>query len=230
MGKKGSSMKAALVGASDFNAGHFACENYGCVVAVDGGYAHLDAIGVAPDAVVGDFDSLGYVPAAPDVRRFPPEKDESDMELACQVAVEAGCDTLVLYGCLGRRLDHTIANLQVMTRLARTGLRAFAVGDEYAVAVLHGEPGHPASLAFSPIPAAALAQGAYGACLSAFAIGGAARGVWERGLKYALSDATVPDDVSLGLSNEFAEAAASVSVEDGDLVVTFPLPAWEYLA
>ena len=48
-------MKAALVGASDFNAGHFACENYGCVVAVDGGYAHLDAIGVAPDAVVAAY-------------------------------------------------------------------------------------------------------------------------------------------------------------------------------
>lgn len=221
--------KAALVGASDFNAAHFARQRFDCVVAVDGGFAHLRALGREPDAVVGDFDSLGYVPAAPDVRRFPPEKDESDMELACRVAVEAGADTLVLYGCLGRRLDHTLANLHVMLHLARGGVRVLAVGDAYAVAVLHGEPGKPGRIAFASIPLHQLEQGEYRNFVSVFAFGGLAAGVSERGLKYGLEGAALSDDVSLGLSNEFVGKPASIQVEEGGLVVTFPLAAWDYL-
>ena len=219
-------MRAALVGASDFNAAHFAQERFDLVVAVDGGFASLQAAGAAPDIVVGDFDSLGYVPEAVDVRRFPPEKDESDMELACRIARESGADILVLYGCLGRRLDHTLANIQVMLRQARAGVRVLAVGDEYALAVLHAADGQPAVLSFETVPLEAFNTGSYGYYLSAFALGGPATGVYERGLKYPLDDATVPDDVSLGLSNEFTGAPASVEVGNGSLVVTFPLAAW----
>ena len=221
-------MRAALVGASDFNGGHFAGERFDFVVAVDGGYAYLVDAGVAADVVVGDFDSLGYVPEAKDVRCFPPEKDESDLELACRVALEAGCDSLVLYGCLGRRLDHTLAVLQVMVKLARQGICVRAVGDEFALAVLCGETGQ-GCLRFAPVPLDGFANGQYRNYLSAFAYGGAAAGVYEVGLKYALDDATVSDDVSLGLSNEFTGTAAEVRVRAGCLVVTFPLAAWAYL-
>ncbi len=220
-------MRAALVGASDFNAAHFAQERFDLVVAVDGGYASLQAAGHTPDIVVGDFDSLDYVPQAGDVRRFPPEKDESDMELACRIAREAGAQTLVLYGCLGRRLDHTLANIQVMLRQARAEARVFAVGDEYALAMLHAQAGKPSTLAFDAMPREAFSAGGYGYYLSAFALGGAATGVYERGLKYPLADATVPDDVSLGLSNEFTGAPASVEVGSGSLAVTFSLAAWQ---
>ena len=223
-------MKAALVGASDFNAEHFASCSFDLVVAVDGGYAHLRDAGVAPDAVVGDFDSLGFVPAGPDVRRFPPEKDESDMGLACRLAVEAGCDELVLYGCLGRRFDHTMGNIQLMLAQARAGRRVFAVGDGFAVAVLHAQAGKPSTLSFRAIPAEALASGEYGNYISAFAIGGAAHGVWEHGLRYTLDGVDLPDDTTWGLSNEFAAGKESaVSVEEGSLLVTFPLAAWEHL-
>ncbi|MDO4533839.1 MAG: thiamine diphosphokinase [Coriobacteriia bacterium] len=221
-------MRAALVGASDFNGGHFAGECFDFVVAVDGGFAYLRDVGVAADVVVGDFDSLGYVPEAKDVRCFPPEKDESDLELACRVACEAGCDSLVLYGCLGRRFDHTLAVLQVMVKFARRGIRVCAVGDEFALAVLCGDAGQ-GCLRFAAAPLDGFGNGMYRNYLSAFAYGGAAAGVCERGLKYALDDATVPDDVSLGLSNEFTGAAAEVRVRTGCLVVTFPLAAWEYL-
>ena len=223
-------MRGALVGASDFNAAHFAKERFDYVVAVDAGFASLQAAGVAPDAVVGDFDSLGYVPDHADVRRFPPEKDESDMELACRVAAEAGCQTLVLYGCMGRRLDHTLANIQVMLAQARSGLRVFAVADEYALAVLQAQRGAPAELAFGAIAPEAFAAGAYENYVSVFAVGGAAHGVWERGFKYGLSGATLADDVARGLSNEFTGKPASIRVEEGSLLVVFPLSAWDGLS
>lgn len=222
-------MKAALVGASDFNGWHFARQRFDMVVAVDGGYAHLQDAGLQPDVAVGDFDSLGFVPEAGDVRRFPPEKDESDMELACRIAVEAGCDELVLYGCLGRRFDHTLANMQVMLAQARAGRRVFAVGDDYALAVLHASGENVAGLAFAPIPLDALQREPYRNFISVFAIGGAARGVWEHGLKYDLDGVELPDDVSRGLSNEFTGAPAHIVVSEGGLAITFPLVAWDYL-
>ena len=221
-------MRAALVGASDFNRGHFAGERFDFVVAVDGGYAYLLDAGVTADAVVGDFDSLGYVPEAKGIHRYPPEKDESDLELACRVACEAGCDSLVLYGCLGQRFDHTLAVMQVMVGLARRGICVRAVGDEFALAVLCGDAGQ-GCVRFAPTQLGDFGQGMYRNYISVFAYGGVASGVCERGLKYVLDDATVPDDVSLGLSNEFTGTAAEVSVRTGCLMVTFPLAAWEYM-
>lgn len=222
-------MKAALVGASDFAASHFTTQRFDYVVAVDGGYAQVVAAGSQPDVVVGDFDSLGYVPEAADVRRFPAEKDESDMELACRVAMEAGCDEIVLYGCLGQRLDHTIANLQVMLGCAHAGVRMLAVDDGYAVAILHAVHEKPAELAFSAIPPEVLANGPYANYVSVFAWGGAAHGVWERGLRYSLDGVTLTDDRSWGLSNEFCGKPACIRVEEGSLIVTFPLAAWDHL-
>jgi thiamine pyrophosphokinase len=178
--------------------------------------------------VVGDFDSLGYVPDAADVREFPSEKDESDMELACRLAVDAGCDELVLYGCLGRRLDHTLANLQVMLAQARAGKLVRAVGDSYAVAIIHAQPGKPGVLEFAPIPLEALSDAPYRNYVSVLAIGGSASGVYERGMKYSLAGATMRDDRSWGLSNEFTGEPVEIRVESGSLLVTFPLAAWDY--
>jgi thiamine pyrophosphokinase len=217
----------ALIGATEFNTAHFARQRFDCVVAVDAGYASLTAIGYEPDVVVGDFDSLGYVPDAVNLLRLPCEKGESDMEMAVRVAVERGCDTLLLYGALGRRMDHTLANLQVMVGCARRGLRVAAVDAECAVVALDGQG--MSELAFAPFDPTPLDAGAYGRFLSLFAYGSPAYGVCEEGLKYALRDATVPDDVSLGLSNEFTGERARLSVGCGNVLVTFSLAAWEHL-
>ena len=78
----------ALVGASDFNAAYFAeraaCGAFDAVIAVDGGFASLEAAGCVPDLALGDFDSLGFVPEGVPVKLFPAEKDASDMELALE--------------------------------------------------------------------------------------------------------------------------------------------------
>ena len=74
----------ALVGASDFNAAHFAAHwkegAFDAVIAVDGGFASLAAVDCAPDLAMGDFDSLGYVPEGMSVKVFSPEKDASERE------------------------------------------------------------------------------------------------------------------------------------------------------
>ena len=92
----------ALVAASDFNADHFKMLDeagaFSWVVAVDGGFAHLESIGRAPDLAIGDFDSLGYVPKAKRVSRHPVEKDKSDLELAFDRAMMRRFEEIVVYG------------------------------------------------------------------------------------------------------------------------------------
>lgn len=217
----------ALVGASDFNAGHFAAQHFDCVIAADRGYASLVEAGFEPDIVVGDFDSLGYVPQGENVERFPSEKDESDMELAVRRAYEAGHDTLLFYGALAGRLDHTIANLQLMVGCARRGLRVAGIGGEFAVAVLDGRGAR--RVRFSAFDPVILDDGEYGRFVSVFACGGTARDVVETGLKYSLGGAELPDDASQGLSNEFTGEAAAIAIGSGNAIVTFSCGAWPYL-
>jgi thiamine pyrophosphokinase len=126
----------ALVGAVDFNYEDFSQRSFDGVVAVDRGYAKLASWGIVPDVALGDFDSLGFVPRAARVETFPAAKDESDMELACSLALDDGADELVLYGCLSRRLDHTLANIQLLAGLARRGAVALGVGAGFALCVL----------------------------------------------------------------------------------------------
>ncbi|WP_139652666.1 thiamine diphosphokinase [Raoultibacter phocaeensis] len=205
----------ALVGAVEFNAEHFSAQRFDAVIAVDAGYAHLEKIKVEPDLVVGDFDSLGYVPDHPRIETHPSHKDASDIELAMQRAAELGFDTLVVYGCLSGRLDHTYGTLQLLARFARRGLRAFAVGDTFAVCALEG--GAYNALEFDAVEAGTL---------SAFAVSDTVRGVDEIGLEYPLDKAVLVNDEPLGVSNEFIGKPVKVAIEEGTLLVFFPLHAW----
>ena len=105
---------------------------------VDAGFAHLEAIGAVPDMAVGDFDSLGYVPKCRRVSRHPVKKDKSDMELAMEKALSWGHDELIVYGALGARLDHTLANLQLFAKFSERDVYVTAVADTYAVRLLTG--------------------------------------------------------------------------------------------
>ena len=84
------------------------------VIAADGGLRHLEDQGLRPDLIVGDFDSLGRAPQGDNVLRHPVEKDDTDMLLAVRMGLDRGYGTFVLYGGLGGRLDHTLANLQTL--------------------------------------------------------------------------------------------------------------------
>ena len=209
----------ALVGAVDFNYEDFSQRTFDGVIAVDRGFAKLDSWGIIPDIALGDFDSLGFVPRAPRVETFPAAKDESDMELACSLALARGADELVLYGCLSRRLDHTLANIQLLAGLARRGVVALGVGPAFGLCVLDSASPTTARLGFPAFDPATLDAGLYGRYLSVFAYGGTAQ-VSERGLRWELDRALLPDDVSRGLSNEFTGEAAALEGAAGNVVVT----------
>lgn len=204
----------ALVGASDFNGAHFAaCDAEGAfdvVVAADGGFASLEAIGRVPDLAIGDFDSLGYVPAGVRTIRFPPEKDASDMELALERAMRDGADRVAVYGALGGRLDHTLANLQLLASFAERGLEVVAVGERERIAFLVG-------------PGELLIEAADEGIVSVFSLTDVSTGVVEEGLKYCLDGVALTNRTSWGLSNELVGCAARIALESGTLAVFLPL-------
>ena len=175
------------------------------VIAADGGVKALENRGLRWDLALGDFDSLGRVPEGGEVLRYPAEKDETDMHLALREGFARGYRRFVIYGGLGGRLDHSLANLQLLRGLAEQGGRGFLVSaDTVATAVTDG------ALYFGPDMRGTV---------SVLCAGDRAEGVTLTGLRYPLTDAVLTGGVPLGMSNEFTGVPACVSVFGGTLWV-----------
>ena len=174
------------------------------VIAADGGLKHTEKLGITPDVVLGDFDSLGFTPAGANV--FPVEKDDTDAMLAVRRGLELGYRDFLLYGSLdGPRLDHTVANFQTLQFLCDHGAFGLLAGLTTMAAVVKN-----GSLRF---PAGCRGN------VSAFCRGPDARGLTLRGLYYPLENATLTSGFPLGVSNHFTGEEAEISVKDGSLLV-----------
>jgi len=174
------------------------------VIAADGGLKHLSFLGVQPDAVLGDFDSLGYVPEG--ARVYPVEKDDTDAMLAIRLGLEQGCDRFMIYGGLdGDRVDHTVANFQALRFLEQRNARGYLLGLTQAATVIENR-----RITFP--------QNQRG-ILSVFCMGDRAQGVTLRGLKYNLEDGTLEGGLPLGVSNQFVGEKAEISVKNGCLLL-----------
>ena len=179
-------------------------ENCDYILAVDGGLRHVQALQLAPHCILGDFDSLGYVPEGAAV--FPVEKDDTDAMLAVRHGLEKGFREFVIYGGLdGQRLDHTVANYQTLHFLTQNDARGYLVGKDYIVTAIRND-----SIRFSET-----AEG----ILSLFCLGPAAQGVSIRGLQYPLENGVLTSDFPLGVSNHFTGKPAEIFVADGSLLI-----------
>ncbi len=174
------------------------------VIAADGGLRHTEKLGIVPQEILGDFDSLGYTPTGANV--FPVEKDDTDAMLAVRRGLELGYREFVLYGSVdGSRLDHTVANFQTLQFLADRGAAGYLVGKDFLITVVK-----EGAIAF---PA-----GCRGT-LSVFCLGSDASGVTLEGLYYPLKNGKLTAGFPLGVSNHFTGDPARISVGRGSLLV-----------
>lgn len=174
------------------------------VIAADGGLRHTHALGIRPDVILGDFDSLGYIPEEGQV--FPVEKDDTDSMLAIRLGLERGYTDFRIYGALdGPRLDHTMANFQTLAFLAAHGARGWLIGRDYIVTVASRE-----TLIFSDS-----ARG----ILSCFCLGADIQNLTIQGLQYPLERGTLSASFPLGVSNHFLGQEGRISLGDGLLLV-----------
>lgn len=175
------------------------------VIAADAGYEYLKRRNICANLVVGDFDSLGRCPEHPNVVEHSSIKDDTDTALAVEEGKKRGYTRFAIYGSLGGRLGHTVANLQTAARLAAEKCEVFLVGSDTVVTALHNGS---VSLDTS--------KRGY---ISVFSALDRAEGVFLKGLKYPLSDAVLTSTVPLGVSNEFLGVEAEISVACGTLIV-----------
>ena len=208
-------MKAFIFSAGTFYGLRAAPAPGDLVIAADAGYRTCRALGIVPDLLLGDFDSMDQPQGVSNVLRAPVEKDDTDTMLAVKTALERGCTDIRLYGGTGgRRLDHTLANLQTLLFLRRRGARGWLYDRDFLWTVIENE-----TLRIDR-------QVEWG-LFSAFCLGERAEGVEETGFQYPLHDAVLTADFPLGVSNHFLEPRASVSVRRGALAVGWelaPLP------
>lgn len=175
------------------------------VIAADGGWRICREEGIVPDLLLGDFDSLHTVPDFGHIRRVPVEKDDTDMMLAIKEGLARGETDFRLYGGVGGRTDHTIANLQGLLYLAERGAQGWLYGDrERFTAICGGELCLPA-------PERGI--------VSVFCMGADAQGVTIEGGQYTVHDAVLTASFPLGVSNHFVGNPVRVSVTQGSLLI-----------
>ena len=198
-------MKTCVIfGAAEFDAPVETIEQDACVIAADGGLLHTQKLGLEPDVILGDFDSLGYTPDHANV--YPVEKDDTDSMLAVRRGLALGCERFLLYGSLdGPRLDHTVGNFQTLQYLCDHGAFGYLVGRDYLVTVVKD-----GSILFPET-----ARG----IVSVFCLGPDAHGVTLEGLQYPLTDAVLTPGFPLGVSNHFQGEPARICVREGSLLV-----------
>lgn len=199
-------MKCIIVGAGEFSEKSLPVADGDFLIAADGGLAHLEKLHIRPHMVIGDFDSLKRRPTHPHVLQLPVVKDDTDMGAAIAEGERRGYDRFYLYGGCGGRIDHTLANLQLMAGLAKAGKQAVLFGSRQKISIVRG----PATLTYPKT-----AKG----IISALAFSDRCTGVCERGFQYSLTDYTMTNDMPLGVSNAFIGKEAVLSVETGLLMI-----------
>ena len=196
-----------IVGAGEFAEKTIEKRENDILIAADGGVKNLESIGIAPDIVVGDFDSLGYEPDFENLIRLPKEKDLTDTAVAIETGLSQGYKKFRIFGGTGGRTDHTIANIQNIVNLAKKGFYAELVDEKQVyTALVNGEISFDES---------------YLGYISVFSYSDISNGVFESGLKYNLNNETLYSTNPIGVSNEFIGKKTKVGVKDGILLIIY---------
>ena len=180
------------------------------IIAADGGAEHCQALGVTPDVLIGDFDSLdpkqrhALEKAGAKVMSHPAKKDETDLELALRYAIDAGAEEIVIFGGMGERWDQSLANLLLPALPMMNQVRVWLTSGPQTATVLTA--GETRTL-----------RGRPGDTVSLIPLGGDALGVSTEGLEYPLRDETLSFGSTRGVSNVFLGEDAAVHLREGML-------------
>ncbi len=179
------------------------------IIAADGGLAHVQALNLKPDLLVGDLDSVTpeqirwAEEVGAEVRKYPVEKDETDLELALQEAVETGCSRITITGALGGRLDQMLSNIYLLNLPVLAGLDVRIDDGVQEVILIHGSVD---------------LQGSPGDTVSLLPLSPIVRGISTRGLRYPLIEESLIFYHSRGISNEMISENASIQIQSGILL------------
>lgn len=187
------------------------------LICADGGARTALALGLRPDAVVGDLDSLDEAQQAQlgamgcRMAVYPVAKDWTDLELALKLAVEQGAAEIVILGALGGRIDQELANILLLL-LPELEVPARIVDERQEMFVARGE---------------ATIMGQAGHVVSLIPLGGDVTGIVTEGLLYPLRDEPLLAGPARGISNVMTGEVARVTLKSGALLIVHS-PAWRW--
>ncbi|MDD3570274.1 MAG: thiamine diphosphokinase [Lachnospiraceae bacterium] len=206
-------MKAVIFGGANINDYSF-CEKYAkdsIVVCCDRGMHHAFKLGIIPDVIVGDFDSadssiINYFKSKNvPFKAYPTHKDETDIELGLDAAMEMGVTDITIIGGIGSRMDHTLANCHLLLYLHKKGINARIVNENNEIVVIDRK---------------AEISGKAGDLVSLIPLSMEVRGITTKGLEYPLHNAVLTiDDRLIAVSNVMLGNMAEVTIEEGYLFV-----------
>ena len=182
------------------------------IIAADGGSRHCAQLGITPDLVVGDFDSIDEAElhalqiSGTRLVRYDRRKDFTDLELALEHARKIGASKTLVFAALGRRWDQTLANLLLPAVQTLSGLEVRLIDGKQEIFLLRG--GESCSL-----------EGSLGDTISLIPLTREAQGVLTQGLEYPLKRETLYLGATRGISNMFSDSQASVFLEEGMLLI-----------
>jgi thiamine pyrophosphokinase len=179
------------------------------LIAADGGTQHMLAMGLTPSVIIGDLDSLPLamletIKPNPTVFQHPRDKEETDLELALQYALDQGYSPIRIVAALGGRLDQTLGNLSLLTATA---------WQEHDIRLDDGLE----EVFFTRTKAEWLGEA--GDIVSLLPWGAPVHGVITNGLKWQLSNEILAADKTRGISNEMLGGTASVQITTGLLLI-----------
>lgn len=197
-------MYCYIFGALEVTEFPFQIQNGDLVIAADMGLENLKRLDIKPDYIIGDFDSLGYVPKEKNTIVHPVEKNDTDTLLAVKFAFEKGYNSFRIFGGIGGRLDHTISNIQTADYIAENGGNCVFFGDnENFTVIKNGQINFDENCDGN---------------ISVFALE-KSKNINISGLYYHLDDGELTPDFPLGASNKFNKEKSVVSVGSGKLLI-----------
>ncbi|WP_321495552.1 thiamine diphosphokinase [uncultured Desulfobacter sp.] len=183
------------------------------IIAADGGAVHLHHMGIAPQIIIGDLDSIPqeilscFKEKQIKIFKHPVRKDQTDMQLCMDYAIDHGCTNLVIMGATSTRLDHTLANIFLVRTLADQGIPTMildACNDIHIVVSRLTLSGRPGDL------------------ISVIPISDRVTGLTLKGLEYPLLDQSLCMGATIGISNVFQQNNAEISLKSGAVLVIKP--------
>jgi len=178
------------------------------IIAADGGTHHCESLGITPNVIIGDFDSLDsskiidYRQAGVEIIQYPIQKDETDLELVLEYTLKQGVTEIFIIGALGARWDMTLANILLTAHPKFSSSKIRLLDGSQELVLLRGREQIDI-------------QGRPGYLLSLIPLAGDAHGITTHGLEYPLIDETLYFGSSRGVSNVFLQDHARIVVREG---------------
>lgn len=198
--------KCIIVGGNLLDVRDFNYEEDDYIIASDLGYKYLIDHNIKPNLVVGDFDSLKYVPTNENVVKLNVMKDVTDTHVAIEEGMKKGYTRFDVYGCLNGRLDHEIATIQDAYYFKMNGIDIHLYSKEQELFFIRNEK------------VSLIKESGY---ISIFSYEPISKGVSIKGLKYEISEAMLTNNFPLGVSNEFINKKATIQVSNGCLMIIY---------